>query len=362
MITHGRYSPANAAKTKKASRRRRAIQPQRQIATASRPAQKMSGVPRYSTAFALAFGVSQSVPSKKYQTGRPSIGQSVQRLMYGCGAANDEFSRHIVSCPCTKPSGRKAVPIRRGPRGVAGGVSGWAWSRFFGEAGSCGVATVCDAAEGDLDGQFVDLLGIVFIEPFGDLGVVRIVWVGQDGEDVVEAGDAAAILGRRIPFAGDVAGIGEAGLALADVGDGEPVLPGIAEVVEVVEGRLARLQHVAQADFARREERRGSPILVRGQSVSLLVDRELPEMVVEPSHRDLDDVVQDLEGDRGRDLELAPDQRIAVAQFDAQRGDLVEAVGTARVGGSFIGGAHAASLADRAFQFHGRSSSSREAG
>jgi len=38
-------------------------------------------------------------------------------------------------------------------------------------------------------------------------------------------------------------------------------------------------------------------------------------MIVKPSNRLLDDVVQDLEGDRGRRLDLAPDQRIGMRKL-----------------------------------------------
>jgi len=50
------------------------------------------------------------------------------------------------------------------------------------------------------------------------------------------------------------------------------------------------------------------------------------EMTVEPPHGDLDDVVQHLERDRGRHLDLAPDQGIAVTQLNSDRADLVEAI------------------------------------
>ena len=95
----------------------------------------------------------------------------------------------------------------------------------------------------------------------------------------------------------------------------------------------------------------GSPVLVHRQTVPSLADRELPEVVVEPSHDGLDDVVQNLERDRGRHLDLTPDQRIGVPQLDANGGDLVEAVGCSVLPGR----AHAASLAGWAFQFQGSS-------
>src|SRR5262249_28381768 len=82
----------------------------------------------------------------------------------------------------------------------------------------------------------------------------------------------------------------------------------------------------------------------------LLTDCEFPEVVIEPPHDDLDDVVQDLERDRGRHLDLTPDQGIGVPQLDANGGDLVEAVGCGVLPGRTH---HAASLAGWAFQFQG---------
>src|SRR5262249_57353404 len=110
---------------------------------------------------------------------------------------------------------------------------------------------------------------------------------------------------------------------------------------------------VAEPDLAGVDARLGSPVLVHRQPVAALGDGELPQVVIEPSHGGLDDVVQGLERDRGRYLDLAPDHRVAVLELDAKSGDLVEAVG----GGA--GGAHAASLAGPLFQFQGRSSASR---
>jgi hypothetical protein len=84
----------------------------------------------------------------------------------------------------------------------------------------------------------------------------------------------------------------------------------------------------------------------------LLADCELPEVVIEPSHDGLDDVVQHLERDRGWHLDLTPNHRIGVPQLDANSGDLVEAVGF----GVLPRRAHqAASLADLVFQFQGSS-------
>jgi len=46
----------------------------------------------------------------------------------------------------------------------------------------------------------------------------------------------------------------------------------------------------------------------------LLADRELPEVAIAPSHGGLDDVMQHRERDRGRRLDLTPDQWIVTAR------------------------------------------------
>jgi len=126
------------------------------------------------------------------------------------------------------------------------------------QPGPGGVALVGDAAEGVFDRQLVDFVGVVIVEPFRGFGVVRVVGIGGGVERLVEAGDAAAILGRRVALAGDVTWVGEIGVAGPDIGDGEAMLPAIAEVVEVIDHCPARPQHVAQADLAGVIERLGS--------------------------------------------------------------------------------------------------------
>jgi hypothetical protein len=80
-------------------------------------------------------------------------------------------------------------------------------------------------------------------------------------------------------------------------------------------------------------------------------------MVIKPVHDDLDDIVQDLQGDRGRHLDLSPDQRFAAQKFDPNRSDLMEGVGRGPGFGINFSVAHAANLKDAARQFHGSSSS-----
>jgi len=67
--------------------------------------------------------------------------------------------------------------------------------------------------------------------------MVRVCGVGGSVECLVEAGYAAAILGRRIALAGNVPGLGEIGIAGANVGHRELVVPAIAEIVEIIDRR-----------------------------------------------------------------------------------------------------------------------------
>ena len=98
------------------------------------------------------------------------------------------------------------------------------------------------------------------------------------------------------------------------------MLPAIAKIVKIIDDVFLWLQHVAQAHLAGVDTRFGSPILVRRQPVFLPADRELPEVVVAPPHDGLDDVVQNLERDRSRHLDLAPDHRTIAWRVSARLG------------------------------------------
>jgi hypothetical protein len=87
--------------------------------------------------------------------------------------------------------------------------------------------------------------------------VVEVGWIGEHIERVVESRLTAAVLWRPGVFAGDIAWIGQVGVALSDGGDDQQVLPAVSEVIQVVDRGPARLEHVAQASLDR--ARRGSP-------------------------------------------------------------------------------------------------------
>lgn len=158
----------------------------------------------------------------------------------------------------------------------SGGRAASSGFRLICEPSSSGVAASGDPAERILDGQLFDSVRIVLVEPGHGVGMIVVAGIGAGGEQVVEAGHAAAVLGRAIALAGNVAGVAHAGLALANVADADFVLPGVAEVVGVGHDGFAGLQNVAQANLRCLLPRRGAPVLVHGQAIGPTVDHELP--------------------------------------------------------------------------------------
>jgi hypothetical protein len=96
---------------------------------------------------------------------------------------------------------------------------------FLGEARPDGIAAIGDAPEGIFDGQRVDGGRIVVAGPFFDVGVARVSRISDRFEQIVEARDAPTVLGRSVSFAADIARIGDARLAGANVAHGEAMLP-----------------------------------------------------------------------------------------------------------------------------------------
>lgn len=139
--------------------------------------------------------------------------------------------------------------------------------------------------------NFINGVGIVLVEPFGDFGMIGMVCVGQDGEHVVEPWDAAAILRRCIAFPAEIAGISCVWIALTDVSDDQPVFPIVPAIIDVIDTGAAGFQDIAQADLGGVVQRTGSPILVGWQAIAAVVQGEFPEMIFEPAHGDLDDVM-----------------------------------------------------------------------
>jgi len=154
---------------------------------------------------------------------------------------------------------------------------------FLGEARPVGVAAVADATEGVFDGQCVEGSRIVVVRPFLEVGMARMSRISNPFERLVEARNAAAVVGRSVPFTTDEARIGDAWLAGADIAHCEPMLPAVAEIVRLIDDGLSRLEHIAQTHLGRHHGRLGSPVVIHRQIVPLPADCELTEVVIEPA-------------------------------------------------------------------------------
>jgi hypothetical protein len=141
---------------------------------------------------------------------------------------------------------------------------------FLGEARPGGIAAVGDTAEGIFDGRCVEGGRIVVARPFFDVDVARVSRISDRFEQFVEARDADTVLGRSVSFAADIARIGDARLAGANVAHGEAMLPGVAEIVGAIADGLSRFEHVAQTSLGRHQGRLGSPVVIHRHAVPLL--------------------------------------------------------------------------------------------
>ncbi len=114
---------------------------------------------------------------------------------------------------------------------------------FLGEAPLGRVAAVCDATKREFDRKCIERSRIVVAHPFFEMGMARMRRFGDRFEQFIEPWDAAAIVGRSVSFAPDVARIGHARLAGADIGYGEAVR------------RMARLSFVTPCVLGRERSR-----------------------------------------------------------------------------------------------------------
>lgn len=123
--------------------------------------------------------------------------------------------------------------------------------------------------------------------------------------------------------------IADGGIVGPHIADDKLVYPLITEVVGVVDDRGIWRYDVSQARAIRDLARYCFPVLVDRQTIGRAANAKFSEVIIQPAHGDLDGIMQDLEGDRGRDLDQAPDQWIAVFEVDTERGNLGEAVDSA---------------------------------
>ena len=95
---------------------------------------------------------------------------------------------------------------------------------------------------------------------FGNVGMVRVFAIGQDLEPAIEARNASTILRRSRPLSRDVARVLDIRVALADLGERKPVLPAVAEVINIVEDGLSGINDVAQTHRLGLQNRRRASV------------------------------------------------------------------------------------------------------
>lgn len=186
------------------------------------------------------------------------------------------------------------------------------------------------------------------VEPFGievpaapalHIGVFRIVLIGDDGEELLVARDAADIFGRPGSGAVDAACLFRCGIEREELLDLDRVMPVVAEVVDVDEGR-SRLLEVAQADLALVEGPRialeRAFLEKRNVALAQAADAELVKMIVPPVEGGLDAQVELFEVPGQWHDEAAPDLRLDLVERDAD----LDSVGLLEHGGEWSRPAH----------------------
>jgi hypothetical protein len=117
--------------------------------------------------------------------------------------------------------------------------------------------------------------------------------VGKDLDEVVVSPNAAAVLRRTSPAAGEASGAGGAGLRRGDVLDKDVVFPVVAEVVGVAEPVAGVGSHLAEPLGGSVADAQ----VAVSDTVSVPPALEGPHVVVLPAEGSLDDVVQLAQGD-----------------------------------------------------------------
>ena len=174
--------------------------------------------------------------------------------------------------------------------------------------------------------------------------------LGHGIEELLKSRGSADILGRGASFAIDeprVIGAGDDGRDLFDLDAMSPVVPEIIGVGKAGDAALDELAdaHIGGVAGADHE----SIVIVEADAIGRVADVEPEQMVVIEEHAGLDREVQGLEAVGDGKFDTASDGGLHVFERDANPGDL-------------IGHAAMHTGAVSAVQFHGMSSSHREAG
>ena len=189
--------------------------------------------------------------------------------------------------------------------------------------------------------------------PLGDILVLGVTGIGDGVEEDLKAGRAAAVLGRGAMLALDIARIFGAGFAILERFERDDMLPVVAHVVGIEDLANAPVDQGVEPGVFGRRQRVVRSVRI-GQPVSFISHFQLPEVIIEPAHRALDDIVEHLEVGIDWNFDPPPDRGIGIGKRDVQAGD--------SLGHAALLTAMGLTGATPAAQFHGMSSSQREAG
>lgn len=163
----------------------------------------------------------------------------------------------------------------------------------------------------------------------------------------------AAVLGRGAMLALDISRIFGSGFAILDRFERDDMLPVVAHVVSIEDLASAPVDQGFKLGIFGRRQLIVRPVRI-GKAVSFVAHFELPEMIIEPAHRALDDIVQHLEVGIDWNFDPPPDRGFCIGKRDVQAGD--------SLGHAALLTAMGLTGATSTAQFHGMSSSQREAG
>src|SRR6516225_9615300 len=139
--------------------------------------------------------------------------------------------------------------------------------------------------------------------------------IGHGIEELLEAWNAADILGRCTARAVNKAGIIKLGIGNTHVLDGYGMPPVIAEVIGVRECAGTAFDQGAELDiFCVESITHVIPLLI-GDSISSAADVEPEEVIILEWHHRLDDVVQTLQACGQWDLDPSPNRGISTFEF-----------------------------------------------
>jgi len=147
--------------------------------------------------------------------------------------------------------------------------------------------------------------------------VTLVLWIRDGVQELAVAPGTADILRRTTPGALYDAWIDD---TLDRRGDGfqhDHAAPAVAVVIKILEGALTIDDQRRELDLAPIIH---LAILWRRHAIHDLSELEVVQVIIGPTHEDLNDVVQAFEGDVGRHFDPAPDCRIDIEQGDGSGG------------------------------------------